>query len=149
MEGEDVKVLYANAENKNTATPAHKRVNTTHEIQTIKSGTPPIAKWENAPVSAVNAIINTLVPTAVFNSYPSTDVSIKSIIIPPPAPTNPHIKPIKTPHIIDWTALFFAEMPCMDSFVVITGFTINFMPSKNVMNTEKLPIVVEGTKLEI
>ena len=63
-------VLYASAENKNTATPnmtrttpitlfsvlgsalfantvatpAHKRVNATHEMQTVKSGTPPIAK---------------------------------------------------------------------------------------------------------
>ena len=29
---------------------------------------PPIAKWLTAPVSAVALIMNTLVPTAVFNS---------------------------------------------------------------------------------
>lgn len=45
---------------------AQKRVNTTHAIQTRKSGTPPIAKWKTAPVNAINAIINTLMPTAVF-----------------------------------------------------------------------------------
>ena len=32
------------------------------------SGIPPMAKWLTEPVNAVNAIINTLVPTAVFNS---------------------------------------------------------------------------------
>ena len=32
------------------------------------SGIPPMAKWLAEPVKAVNAIINTLVPTAVFNS---------------------------------------------------------------------------------
>ena len=35
------------------------------------------------------------------------------------------------------------------SFVVITGFTMNLMPSSRVMNTEKLPIVVLGTRLAI
>ena len=39
---------------------------------TLKSGIPPIIKCDEAPVNAVNAIINTLVPTAVFNSYPNT-----------------------------------------------------------------------------
>ena len=56
-----------------------------HTRQNI-SGMPPMAKWLTEPVKAVNAIINTLVPTAVFNSYPRTLVKIKSIIIPPPAP---------------------------------------------------------------
>ncbi len=37
----------------------------------------------------------------------------------------------------------------MDSFVAITGFTINLIPSSNVINTEKLPIVVFGTRLAI
>ena len=46
----------------------------------------------------VKAIINTLVPTAVFSSYPSTLVRMRSIIIPPPAPMNPQIKPITAPH---------------------------------------------------
>ena len=52
-------------------------------------------------VRAVKVMINTLVPTAVFNSYPRTDVRIRSIIIPPPAPMNPQIKPIITPQITD------------------------------------------------
>ena len=77
------------------------RVNTTHKINTVQSGTPPIIKWDTAPVNAVNAMINTLVPTAVFSSYPNTLVRISNIIIPPPAPTNPQISPITIPQIID------------------------------------------------
>ena len=38
---------------------------------------------------------------------------------------------------------------CMDSFVVITGFTINLIPSSSVIKTEKLPRVVFGTRLAI
>lgn len=136
--------LFANT----AATLAQKRVNTIQEIQTNRSGLPPMAKWETAPVSAVKVMIKTLVPTAVFNSYPRTDVSIKSIIIPPPAPTNPQINPIRTPQRMDWIALFFAETSIMASFVVITGFTINFIPSNKVINTETFPIAVDGTKLE-
>ena len=60
-----------------------------------------MAKCEAAPVNAVNVIMNTLVPTAVLSSYPKTEVKIRSIIIPPPAPTKPHINPIKTPQITD------------------------------------------------
>ena len=77
------------------------RVNTTHKINTIQSGAPPIIKWDAAPVNAVNAMINTLVPTAVFSSYPNTLVRISNIIIPPPAPTNPQISPITIPQITD------------------------------------------------
>lgn len=47
---------------------AHIRVNTTQRIRIVKSGMPPMAKWEIAPVRAVNVIINTLVPTAVLSS---------------------------------------------------------------------------------
>lgn len=54
-----------------------------------QSGAPPIIKWETEPVSAVKVMMNTLVPTAVLSSYPSTLVKIRSIIIPPPAPINP------------------------------------------------------------
>ena len=74
----------------------HINVNTIHNIHTVISGIPPIAKCDTAPVNAVNAIINTLVPTAVLSSYPSTEVRISNIIIPPPAPMKPHIKPINT-----------------------------------------------------
>ena len=44
--------------------------------------------------------------------------------------------------------LFFRETACMASFVVITGFTMNLTPSRKVINTEKLPIVADGTRLE-
>lgn len=133
---------------KTAAILAQIKVNTMHRTQTVTSGSPPMAKWEKAPVSAVKAIINTLVPTAVFSSYPSTEVRIKSIIMPPPAPTKPQIKPISTPQIMDWMARFFAETADMDSFVVITGFMINLIPKRKVMKTEKFPMVVEGTRLE-
>lgn len=56
--------LFANI----AATLAQIKVKITHRIKTNQSGIPPIAKWETAPVSAVNVMINTLVPTAVFNS---------------------------------------------------------------------------------
>ena len=48
---------------------------------------------------------------------------------------------------MDWMARFFALTPCMASLVVITGRTMNLMPSRKVMNTEKLPIVAEGSRL--
>ena len=73
---------------------------------------------------------------------------IKSIIIPPPAPINPQINPIMAPQINDCTARFFGDTFSMASFVVMTGFTMNLMPSKNVINTEKFPIVVDGTRLD-
>ncbi len=53
--------LFANT----AAILAHINVNTIHNIHTVISGIPPIAKCDTAPVNAVNAIINTLVPTAV------------------------------------------------------------------------------------
>ena len=39
---------------------AHISVNTIHNIHTVISGIPPIAKCDTAPVRAVNVIINTL-----------------------------------------------------------------------------------------
>jgi len=137
--------LFANIE----AILAQIRVNIIHNPNIKKSGVPPTIKWEIAPVNAVNVIIKTLVPTAVFNSYPSTVVRIRNIIIPPPAPINPHIKPISIPHIIDCIILFFLDTACIDSFVVITGFTINLIPSKKVIKTEKFPIIFDGIRLEM
>lgn len=43
---------------------------------------------------------------------------------------------------------FFAETPCMASLVVITGRTMNLIPNRKVMNTEKFPMVAEGTRLD-
>lgn len=57
-------VLLANT----AAILAQMKVNNTHKLHTSQSGAPPITKCETAPVNAVNVIINTLVPTAVFNS---------------------------------------------------------------------------------
>ena len=53
---------------------AQSRVLTTQQIRQNTSGIPPMAKWLAEPVNAVKAIIKTLVPTAVFSSYPSTEV---------------------------------------------------------------------------
>ena len=39
-----------------------------HSASVHPSGNPPMVKWLTAPVSAVNAMMNTLVPTAVFSS---------------------------------------------------------------------------------
>ena len=47
---------------------AKTRVNAMQSTNGSQSGFPPIAKCESEPVSAVNVIINTLVPTAVFSS---------------------------------------------------------------------------------
>lgn len=126
---------------------AHINVKTIHNTNTGMSGMPPIAKWETAPVNAVKVIMKTLVPTAVFNSYPSTEVRMSNIIIPPPAPTKPQIKPISMPQARDWIARFFAGTSDIDSLVAMTGFRINFTPRKKVMMTEKFPIVVDGRRL--
>ena len=80
---------------------AHSRVKTIHKTIIGILGSPPIAKWDTAPVKAVKVMIKTLVPTAVFSSYPRIEVRMSSIIIPPPAPIKPQIKPIKIPQITD------------------------------------------------
>ena len=60
-------------------------------------------------------------------------------------PTNPQINPIQIPLMTDWMARFCADTLCMVSLVVITGRTINLIPSKNVIKTEKFPIVADGS----
>ena len=67
--------------------------------------------------------------------------------MPPPAPMKPQMKPMSTPHTMDWMARFLALTPCIASLVVMTGRTMNLMPSRKVMNTEKPPMVAEGTLL--
>ena len=134
---------------KRAAMRAHNSVDPTQNTRHHRSGIPPMAKWLTAPVKAVKVIMNTLVPTAVFSSYPSTLVRISSIIMPPPAPINPQIKPIITPQITDCTNRFLGSTASIAFLVVITGFTINLTPSRNVINTEKLPIVLLGTWLAI
>ena len=128
---------------------AHSKVDATQNTRHHRSGIPPIAKWLPAPVNAVKVMIKTLVPTAVFSSYPKTLVKTSSIIIPPPAPINPQIKPTIVPQTTDCISRFLALTAAIVSFVVMTGFTINFIPSSSVINTEKLPIVVLGTMLAI
>ena len=59
---------------KRAAICAHKRVDRMQNTNAGISGAPPMAKWDTAPVRAVKVIMNTLVPTAVFRSYPSTEV---------------------------------------------------------------------------
>ena len=102
---------------------------------------PPIAKWETEPVSAVNVIIKTLVPTALFNSYPRTLTSIISIIMPPPAPTTPQIIPITAPETIDWIIAFVLVLSLLLAFASNTGRKINLRPTKSVINIENPPIV--------
>lgn len=53
---------------KRAAMRAQSRVDRTQKIRAHRSATPPMAKWLTEPVKAVKAMINTLVPTAVFNS---------------------------------------------------------------------------------
>ena len=108
-----------------------------------------MAKWLTAPVNAVNVMINTLVPTAVFSSYPSTLVRIRSIIMPPPAPTNPQMNPISMPQRMDCMNRFFGLTASIESFVVMTGLTMNLIPRSSVMNTEKPPIAWLGIRLDI
>lgn len=60
-------------------------------IIAVVSGKPPIPKCDTAPTSAVNVMINTLVPTAFLSGNPINDVSTRIIIMPPPVPTNPQI----------------------------------------------------------
>ena len=108
-----------------------------------------MAKWLTAPVSAVKVMMKTLVPTAVFSSYPSTEVSRSSIIMPPPAPINPQIKPTTEPQSSDWTSRFCALTAFIALFVVMTGRTMNLMPSSSVIKVEKLPIVDPGIRLAV
>ena len=53
---------------KTAAIRAQTSVKITQSTHTSGFGMPPMAKCETAPVSAVNVMINTLVPTAVFSS---------------------------------------------------------------------------------
>ena len=54
------------------ATLAHNKVDKIQNNIAHQSGAPPIVKCETAPVKAVKVMMKTLVPTAVFNSYPKT-----------------------------------------------------------------------------
>ena len=47
---------------------------------------PPTIIWTTAPTKAINAIMNTLVPTPVLRSYPNLIVNNASKLSPPPAP---------------------------------------------------------------
>ena len=57
------------------------------------------------------------------------------------------MKPMSTPHTTDCTARFWGLTLSMASLVVMTGRTMNLTPSRKVMNTEKPPMVAEGTLL--
>ena len=126
---------------------AQRSVNTTHSAHTVQSGAPPIMKCDTAPVRAVKVMMKTLVPTAVFSSYPSTLVRMSSIIMPPPAPIKPQIKPTRTPLTMDWISRLCASTRIMSSRVVMTGRTMNLTPSRKVMNTENEPMVADGSRL--
>ena len=59
----------------------------------------------------------------------------------------PQMKPMSMPHTSDWMARLLTLTPSMASLVVMTGRRMNLTPSRKVMNTEKLPMVAEGTLL--
>ena len=130
------------------ATRAHSSVDAMHSPSVTQSATPPMAKWLSEPVRAVKVMINTLVPTAVFSSYPRMLVNASSIIMPPPAPIKPQINPTIIPQSTDCTICFFLDTPSIAALVVMTGLTINFTPSSSVMKTEKFPIAADGTMLD-
>ena len=111
-------------------------------IIAVVSGKPPIPKCDTAPTSAVNVMINTLVPTAFLSGNPINDVSTRSIIMPPPAPTNPQIIPIvadsanvctASHHLFLYKRSFKGSLP-------LTGTRMNLSPSSDVAKMEKLPI---------
>lgn len=111
-------------------------------IIAVVSGKPPIPKCDTAPTSAVNVMINTLVPTAFLSGNPINDVSTRSIIMPPPAPTNPQIIPIiadsanvctASHHLFLYKRSFKGSLP-------LTGTSMNLSPSSDVAKMEKLPI---------
>ena len=67
--------------------------------------------------------------------------------MPPPAPMNPQIKPTPAPQSSDCANRFCTLTAFIALLVVITGHTMNLTPSSSVMNVEKPPIVVPGTRL--
>ena len=74
--------------------------------------------------------MNTLVPTAVLSSYPSTLVRMSSIIMPPPAPIKPQMKPTSPRTPRTGGSAFGAHRTHGFLLVAITGFTMNLMPQK-------------------
>ena len=68
--------------------------------------------------------------------------------MPPPAPTKPQMKPMSIPHRRDWTTRFLGSAAAMASLVVMTGLTMNLMPSSRVIQVEKPPMAEEGTRLD-
>ena len=73
-------------------------------------------------------------------------VSTISIIIPPPAPKKPQIKPMQQPPAAPLTICITRLLSCMVCLGFTDGSRRNFRPSTRVMNTEKPPNVPSGTK---
>ena len=61
----------------------------------------------------------------------------------------PHIEPIIAPHMMDCITRVFLSTDIIFSLVVITGLTMNFIPSIIVINVEKPPIAFPETYLEM
>ena len=57
------------------------------------------------------------------------------------------ISPITVPQTADRTARFRGATLIIATFVVMTGRTMNLIPRRNVMKTEKLPIAADGRRL--
>ena len=73
---------------------------------------------------------------------------MRSIIIPPPAPTNPQTNPIRVPQTMDWISRVFGGTADIRSLVVITGRNRNLIPSSRVIKIENPPIRVPGSRLD-
>ena len=123
---------------------AQMSVNTTHKISTVMSGIPPIAKCDIAPVSAVKVMINTLSADRGFQLISEHCGEDKQHHH---AAACADESADKTDYRSADNGLYrtlFAGTFSIASFVVMTGRTMNFIPSRNVIMTEKLPIVADG-----
>ena len=71
-----------------------------------------------------------------------------SIIMPPPAPKKPQMRPMQAPPtapLTNWTVRLHSPMPCLGE---VMGRKRNRRPSTRVMTTEKPPRVLLGTKVD-
>lgn len=89
---------------------------------------------------------NTLVPTAVFSSYPNSMVRTMSIIIPPPAPKKPQINPTNAPPAAPAHTFCILERRSMVFFGSKIGKNKNLIPRIQVIKMEKPP---QSTALHI
>ena len=96
---------------------------------------PTFARSQRLPVDTVEYVMMGLIAVTIVST-----LRLVGIVLA--------ISLLTVPQMTDCTARFLADAACIVSFVVMTGFTMNLTPSRNVMNTEKFPIAVDGTSFE-